>query len=94
MAKLELPDDKELAGLLVDIQARRVDRQLQVGWIGIIIGPREQAPFNIAATIGVIALLALVLLLAFGEASARGQAVPVLASIVSGVLGYIFGKHR
>ncbi|HVR58686.1 MAG TPA: hypothetical protein VMT72_17890 [Pseudolabrys sp.] len=89
MAKLELPNDKEIAS---QIQPEHQDRLLQIGWIGRIVGTREQAPFNIAGATCLIAMLALAGILLF-HSSNNNDAPRTLLPIILAVLGYLFGKN-
>jgi hypothetical protein len=89
MAKLELPNDKEIAS---QIQPERQDRLLQIGWIGRIVGTREQAPFNIAGATALISIMALVGVVLFHPAN-NDAAARTLLPIVLAVLGYLFGKN-
>jgi len=91
MAKLELPSDKEIASQL--IQSERQERLLQIGWIGRIVGTKEQAPSNIAGATALIAMLALVGVLLF-QSSNLDLATRILPPIITTVLGYIFGKSN
>jgi hypothetical protein len=90
MAKLKAPSEKEIDSQL--IQDQRPDRLLQVGLIGLLFGPRQQAPSNIAAVVVIIAAVAL------GWISVSHTNDPELAArspflpIILGALGYLFGK--
>lgn len=91
MAKLELPSDNEIDSQLL-IQRERQERLLQIGWIGRIVGTKEQAPSNIAGATALIAVLALVGLLLTPNSPNSDIAQRTLLPIILAVLGYLFGK--
>jgi hypothetical protein len=62
----------------------------ELGLLGKLFGSKENAPYNIAAVAIVLALVFLCVLLATQPQNIAG--ITLLGSIVSGGMGYIFGK--
>lgn len=91
MAKLELPDNIDLAKQIVDHDARARER----GAMGRLLGSRENAPVYIAGVLAFLCVVAIIgLVYVPGEASElRGDVVKALAGIGLAALGYLFGSR-
>jgi hypothetical protein len=91
--EVQLPENVELAGRVLD--ARHASKLVEMGWIGRIFGSATEKPGNIAAMVIAFSFAALVAVLFFGPNSAdfpKGQAVTAFISIITGALGFVFGR--
>jgi hypothetical protein len=70
-------------------------KKLEIGWMGLIFGDAAEKPGNIAALAIVLSFLVLIILLFVPDSTAlpKSQAVTLLAGIITGSLGFLFGRH-
>jgi hypothetical protein len=95
MEQLNLPADGKLAGKIVDNHVRNEQAKLDRGWIGNLIGSANSVPSNIAGVIAVVGSLALILSIVCWSGSndfTRKDGVAALSSLITLVIGYLFGK--
>ena len=98
MAKLQVPDQPELASKIVESQVRREERALEMGWIGALFGDVHHKPGNIAGFVIVMSMLFLGALFVVSYIWPNTNNVPVgelmtlFGGIVTLALGYLFGK--
>lgn len=89
---INLPANAEVAGKVVDSQAQQAMRKIDRGLIGVLFGTRDHVPFNVAAAVVVIAVLAIgYLMLWYGFAVKRDE-ITTLSGLVTLFGGYLFGK--
>lgn len=90
MARLELPDNPEIAGKVIDAESQKAE----IGLVGKLFGSRKHAPTNIAGMVVVFSLIALgILLIAYGdEASVRSDVIKIFGGLALASLGYVFGS--
>ena len=89
-AKLELPDNVELARKILDAEVQKAE----IGWVGKLFGSRKHAPTNIAGMVLLVSLIALgVLAVMYGaEADFRSDIIKIFGAIAIAALGYVFGS--
>jgi hypothetical protein len=92
--KIHLPEDKELAKMVMQAETQRVERSQEMGRIGGLFGSRQNAPTYIA---GVVAcffalVLAAIVFLPIGEGLTRVDALQVVGGFFLAALGYLFGS--
>jgi hypothetical protein len=66
-----------------------------MGWMGMIFGDATEKPGNVAAIAIVLAFVGLMIVLFAVPDSAttpKGQVVTLLGSIITGALGFLFGR--
>lgn len=97
-ANVEPPKDKSQAkkeAAFFDHEAKK--QKTNLGWVGAVWGSRQEKPGNIAAIVALIILLFIGWLIHFGMNSDGGfstveDAVAVFSSILTLILGYLFGS--
>lgn len=62
----------------------------ELGWMGSILGSRENAPYYIAGIAIVASLIMLGIVITLQPQN--GSAMTLLGAIITGALGYVFGK--
>ena len=88
-----LPQDPNVAKSFIKAQADTNRMQLERGWIGVVLGSKASAPFNIAALVVVVCILtSAYLIIAKGGFQANKEALTFLGGFVTLALGYLFGK--
>lgn len=90
-----LPTDSTVAVKVIEAQAASDKAKTDRGLIGSVFGSRENVPNNVAAIIAVAATIALFGVFAFGEDNEklpREKIVSTLVSIITLVLGFLFGR--
>jgi hypothetical protein len=78
-------------------QADLVHHSQELGLLGYIFGCKEHAPFYIAAMAIVLAFVMIACVLFFAPQNAefpRSEAVTLFGAIITGALGYIFGRSN
>lgn len=78
---------------LTDADLRHHKQEL--GVLGSFFGSKENAPFYIAGLTIIGAIICLMIILVFVPSAQdfpKGQAITLFGSIITGALGYIFGK--
>jgi hypothetical protein len=95
MAKLDLPENLDLAARVVESQAQISSRSLEMGWIGRALGNVTEKPGNIAGFAIIASFLVLVgilLISALDPTFKTDVLIPVFTGIITLALGYLFGK--
>jgi len=78
---------------LETIHLQTQSKKLEIGWMGLIFGDVANKPGNVAAVAIVLAFILLAVALFIGPNDApRGQAITLFGSIITGALGYLFGR--
>jgi hypothetical protein len=71
-------------------------RSKGIGWLGQIFGTVSEKPGNIAGIAVVASILIIALMIFFGPKGGNvpeGQLYTLFGSIITGALGYLFGKR-
>jgi hypothetical protein len=79
---------------LANAQVQQASKKLEIGWVGLIFGDATEKPGNIAAT-AIICAFILILVLLFApvsEGTPKQEALTLLGSIITGALGFLFGR--
>jgi hypothetical protein len=95
MARLDLPNNLQLASKVIDYETQRSSRSLEMGWLGRALGNAAEKPGNIAgfAIVASFLILIAILWISAKDSSFRTEAViPVFTGIITLALGYLFGK--
>lgn len=74
------------------LKSKQMD--LQSGLLGKLFGADKNAPMNIAGTIGVALTAAGIAAMFFKTATEVTEIWKFIAPIISGILGFIFGKKQ
>ena len=92
---IRLPDDRELALKVIDIQQQARERSLQLGLLGRLTGDVQHKAGNIVVLVIILcfALAVLVMFLHDSELP-RKDLILSIFSIITLVLGYYFGKKE
>jgi hypothetical protein len=94
MAKLTLPADRELALKVVETHHARDQKNIELGWIGVVLGDVKHKPGNIAF-LAIVSSFVLIAVLMFTREQAdlpRRELITLLGTIITGALGYLFGR--
>lgn len=97
MIRSNLPNDKALAGKIIDAEAGNATRRMEMGWIGAAFGAEAEKPGNIAAAVlcfSLIAVLVLLWLSAKYPAAQMSEAIAGFFTIITTTIGYIFGRSH
>src|SRR5205814_9316082 len=92
-----LPDDPEMASKVMEFRQTRMERILEAGVIGYLIGRGENRPAGIVVLVLFIcfALIAVVLLFVpAGSDLPRKDIILALISIITLALGYYLGQGK
>lgn len=76
----------------LSLQAKAMD--LESGWLGKVFGNEKNGPTNIAGFIGACAIVSLMIVVFTRPAAEVGEILKFLTPIITGVLGFVFGKRR
>lgn len=60
--------------------------------MGVIFGDAAEKPGNVAAAAILLSFIALVVVFCFAPEDIRGQALALFGSIVTGSIGFLFGR--
>ena len=76
-------------------QTQNESKKLEIGWMGIIFGDASEKPGNIAALAIVLAFALLVVLFFVPDTTSgpKAQAMTLLGSVITGALGFLFGRR-
>ena len=90
MARIDLPDNEELASKVLDAEAQKAE----IGWMRKLFGSRKHAPTNIAGTVLLLSLVGLGLLafVPVADAAVRPDLIKIFSAIALAALGYVFGS--
>lgn len=80
---------------LPNAKAQQASKKLEIGWMGIVFGDAAEKPGNVAAVAIVLSFFALMLILFFlpdGQSSSKKEALTLLGGIMTGALGFLFGR--
>ena len=92
---IELPDDKELAGKIVEAETQHTSRKMEMGWIGRFFGGATEKPGNIAGAVIVlsIAMIAMASFASPGDQQfPRRELFTLFGGLATLALGYLFGR--
>lgn len=93
MNRVELPQNIELAGKV--LEADRITRAMEMGWSGKFFDGSSEKAGNIAGVVILTAFALLASALFLGPdtpAFPKGQVVTLMGSIITGALGFLFGR--
>jgi hypothetical protein len=70
-------------------------KKLEIGWMGLIFGDAAEKPGNIAAAAILLSFLMFVVLVFAPDSSGlpKSQVMTLIGSIITGALGFLFGRH-
>ena len=92
MGLSDIPTDRKLDPKVIEAHLEDTKRQREMGKIGVLFGSKENASIYIAFILAFILLFLIGIELLVNQTSAdRIQIIQILASILLGVIGFIFG---
>jgi hypothetical protein len=96
MAKLDLPHDPIIASKMVDLEAKKHERQQEGGWMGRIFGSSvTQKPGNIAAFVLIVSFIMFGAILFWGADSStlsKKDQLVMVGGFITLALGFVFGR--
>jgi hypothetical protein len=85
----------QVSAVRIKADAQQASKKLEMGWMGIIFGDVANKPGNIAAVAIVLAFVMFAAVLIFvpdTAASPKREALTLFGSIITGALGFLFGR--
>lgn len=81
---------------LAHAQLQQASKMLEIGWMGRVFGDAAEKPGNVAAAAIVLAfiMLAVVIIVVPDTATSKTQLLTLLGSIITGALGFLFGRRK
>ena len=79
----------------INTGAKQASKKLEIGWMGRLFGDASEKPGNIAGLAIILAFLMLVFVLYAVPDTAtapKREAVTLLGGIITGALGFLFGR--
>lgn len=94
MSKYHFPTDPKLAGKLVESEAAKEARKVEMGWIGAFFGGATEKPGNIAGFAITIAFIGILVLWVSPDSATfpKREALTLFGGIITGALGFLFGR--
>lgn len=95
MAKFELPENPDVAIVIVETQAKQKEKLMQVGILGLLFGDLKDKPGNIAGLAILISFAMLVAVLFISPDNPnipRSEIVTLFGGIITLALGFLFGR--
>jgi hypothetical protein len=85
-----MADQVSVARLRAETQ--HTTKKLEMGLMGVIFGDATEKPGNVAAVAILLSFIALVIIFCSAASDIRGQAIALFGSIITGSIGYLFGR--
>lgn len=93
MNQINLHPDPMVASKIVDAEAASTKAQMDRGAIGRAFGSKDNVPFNVAALVVVISLIAIVWLILQQDFASHKEQIALLTPILTLFGGYLFGQR-
>ena len=80
---------------LPNAQYQHTSKKLEIGLMGHFFGDATEKPGNVAALAVVLSIAALLLVIFFapdGVNGPKGQAITLFGSVITGAIGFLFGR--
>lgn len=95
MAKFkDLPNDKLIASKIVDAESTKDLKMAEMGALGWLLGDVEHKPANISFCVIIISFIGIlsIIFINIQHFDKKWEAVTLLSSIITGALGFIYGR--
>lgn len=95
MAKINLPDDRELAKTVVQHDAAHTQKKLERGLIGWLLGDANEKPGNVAGIVAIFSFIAIIGITLFGkdgQGFTRKEQILLLLSVLTSSMSFLFGE--
>lgn len=82
----------QLSAARIRAETQHANKKLEMGLMGVIFGDAAEKPGNVAAAAILLSFVALVLIFWLAPPDVRGQGLALFGSIITGSIGYLFGR--